>query len=47
MDGIEGMNDLFSTDDNLVQNPFLGIEKERLQYQYYKYTFSLVVSALE
>ena len=44
-DNIEGIRNLFDTDDNLVQSPFLGIEKERQQYQYFKNTFNLVVSA--
>lgn len=40
---IPGLNDLFEQ-DNRISNPFRGIDKEPLQYKYYKEEFSLVVS---
>ena len=43
IDTIPGLNDLFEQ-DNPISNPFKGIDKEPLQYKYYKEEFSLVVS---
>lgn len=44
-DNVVGLNDLFEQ-DNFISNPFKGINKESLQYKYYKDNFSLVVSNL-
>lgn len=43
IDTIPGLNYLFEQ-DNPIANPFRGIDKEPLQYKYYKDEFSLVVS---
>ncbi len=40
---VPGLNDLFEQ-DNPISNPFKGIDKEPLQYKYYKDNFNLVVS---
>lgn len=41
---IPGLANLFNDDDSIITRPFLGIDKERLQYKYYKEQFNLVVS---
>lgn len=40
---LPGLQDLFD-ENSLISNPFDGIDKESLQYKYYKEKFNLVVS---